>query len=598
MSEERLLAGRFALETVIGRGGMGTVWRAWDALLDRPVAVKEIHLPPGADHPELRARVLREARLAGKLNHPGAVTVFDAIEADDRIYIVMELVEAATLQDLVESEGPLPPARTVEIASRVLDVLQAAHRLGIVHRDVKPSNIMVAADGSVKLTDFGIARLDDGSTATASSIMVGSPAYMAPEHVRGRAVAASDLWALGVTLYFAVEGKSPYLRSTAGDSLAAVLSEEPPAPVRAGEALARLLGGLMAKPVDDRPTIERIRAQLNTIGAENGDQPTVDLGRPQRDPWLVVAGVICLSSCVGFALLLFDVQQKLLPGVFTLSNVMDAAALPARFPDLAARQADAPGSRFAGVVSWATDVPRAGYAGTLADGGLGLAGLIVLALLGALVVTLPVAGLLLFVRRYQVPVAAVLAGSSPFWLWSAGYFFVGLTRPIGERLYLAHLLFWGPPAVASLLALIRARRAAVRLGPRQRGLAITAGIAGIGCLALGAFTHGWPNLAAAALFVPGFAISVFAIVATPRATGIRILAAWTAALAIRTAVDLAVLLDFAAYGFIDEHGNPVVAVPSEFKASIALTCFAVLIGAALTVGRSIRERPRSWTTPH
>ncbi|MEV5537927.1 serine/threonine-protein kinase [Saccharopolyspora shandongensis] len=365
MSEERLLAERFALETVIGRGGMGTVWRAWDALLDRPVAVKEIHLPPGADHPELRARVLREARLAGKLNHPGAVTVFDAIEADDRIYIVMELVEAATLQDLVESEGPLPPARTVETTSRVLDVLQAAHRLGIVHRDVKPSNIMVAADGSVKLTDFGIARLDDGSTATASSIMVGSPAYMAPEHVRGRAVAASDLWALGVTLYFAVEGKSPYLRSTAGDSLAAVLSEEPPAPVRAGEALARLLGGLMAKRVDDRPTIEGIRAQL----------------------------------------------------------------------------------------------------------------------------------------------------------------------------------------------------------------------------------------AAAAFFVPGFAISVFAIVATPRATGIRILAAWTAALAIRAAVDLAVLLDFTAYGFIDEHANPVVAVPSEFKASVALTCFAVLIGAALTVGRSIRERSRSWTTP-
>ncbi len=542
--------------------------------------------------------MLREARLAGKLNHPSAVTVFDAIEANDRIYIVMELVEATTLQELVESDGPMPTARTAEIGLRVLDVLAAAHRLGIVHRDVKPSNIMVAADGSVKLTDFGIARLDDGSTATASSIMVGSPAYMAPEHVRGRAVSASDLWALGVTLYFAVEGTSPYLRDTAGDSLAAVLSEEPPAPVRAGEALARLLGGLMAKQVADRPSIDSIRAQLSSITSDLGSQKTVKLGRSrQRDPWLIVAGVICLSSCLGFALQLFDVKQKLLPGVFTLSNITEAAFLPTRVPGLSVAETGLRNTDLVGVASWATDVPRAGYSGMFADGGLGLAGVIVLGLLAALAVVLPVAGLLLFSRRHQVAVAAVLAGSVPFWLWSAGFFFVGLTRPADERLYLAHLLFWGPPVAASMLALIRVPRRVARLSSRQRVLAITTGISGIGCVALSVFTHGWPSLAVALLFVPGFAISLFAIVATPRAVGIRILGAWTVALAIRAAVDLAVLFDFAEYDFVDDQARAAEAVPAEFVTSVVLTCIVVLVGAALTIMRAVRERPQSWTGP-
>ncbi|MCP2168445.1 serine/threonine-protein kinase [Goodfellowiella coeruleoviolacea] len=284
-AEQRTLAGRFVLEDVLGRGGMGTVWRAWDTVLERSVAVKEVVLPPElgrSDAAATREKVLREARLAARLSHPGAVTVFDAVESHGQVFIVMELVRAVTLHELVGQRGPLPVATVADIGLRVLDVLVAAHQLGIVHRDVKPGNIMVADGGAVKLADFGIARLDDGSTATVASLLLGSPAFMAPEHIRGSAVPASDFWSLGATLYFAVEGVSPFQRETAGASLAAVLAEPPPPPTRAGPVLGPLLLSLLVPAAENRPTAPEIQARLAAAAIEQaGDGPTVPVvGRP------------------------------------------------------------------------------------------------------------------------------------------------------------------------------------------------------------------------------------------------------------------------------------------------------------------------------
>src|SRR5512133_2352044 len=168
-ADRRLVAGRYFLGGPLGRGGMGTVWRADDVLLHRPVAVKEVELPAGpagADGGVLRERALREARAAARLNHPGAVTLHDVVEADGRLFLVMELVEAPTLRDLVEGSGRLPPAAAARVGLELLAALDAAHRAGIVHHDVKPANVMVTADGRVKLADFGIASLQDDTQRT------------------------------------------------------------------------------------------------------------------------------------------------------------------------------------------------------------------------------------------------------------------------------------------------------------------------------------------------------------------------------------------------------------------------------------------------
>jgi serine/threonine protein kinase len=161
-ADRRLVAGRSVLGGPLGRGGMGTVWRAEDVLLGRAVAVKEVELPagsPGVEREALRRRALREARAAARLNHPGVVTLHDAVEADDRLFLVMELVEAPTLRDLVERSGPVGPATAARVGLELLDALEAAHRAGIVHHDVKPANVMVIPGGRVKLADFGIASL-------------------------------------------------------------------------------------------------------------------------------------------------------------------------------------------------------------------------------------------------------------------------------------------------------------------------------------------------------------------------------------------------------------------------------------------------------
>jgi serine/threonine protein kinase len=225
----RVIAGRYRLQAPIGRGAMGVVWRAHDQLLDREVAIKEVVLPPGltpAERDVLYERTFREARASARLNHPGVVTVHDVVEAGGRPWIVMELVRARSLQDMIEQEGSLPHRRVAEIGLQTLAALRHAHEKGILHRDVKPSNVLITDSGRVVLTDFGIAQAEGDSTLTQTGLVMGSPAYIPPERARGeRAVPASDLWSLGATLYAAVEGRSPYERSDAMSSLAAALSE-------------------------------------------------------------------------------------------------------------------------------------------------------------------------------------------------------------------------------------------------------------------------------------------------------------------------------------------------------------------------------------
>src|SRR5512132_1934296 len=263
----RRVANRYELEEELGHGGMGVVWRATDTLLSRPVALKEVDLPRGGDAAEregLRARVSREARAAARLSHPGVVTVYDIAHDGDQDFIVMELVSAPTLEDLVRASGPLAPERAARLGLGLLDALEAAHRAGIVHRDLKPRNVMVREDGATKLADFGIASVRGDPRLTATGLVVGSPAYMAPEQVEAQAVGpAADLWALGATLWFAVEGEPPF-GGGEFQTLSAIVHGEPRRPSRLGP-LAPVLARLLAKDPAMRPSIAEARHLLRQV---------------------------------------------------------------------------------------------------------------------------------------------------------------------------------------------------------------------------------------------------------------------------------------------------------------------------------------------
>lgn len=266
----RTVAGRYALLDELGRGGMGVVWRGEDTVIGRHVAVKELRLPEGAeDVGVFSERILREVRTGGQLNDPAVVTVFDVVADDDATFIVMELVEAPTLSDLVDRRGPLPAHEVARIGDQVLSALEAAHRAGIVHRDVKPGNIMVAPNGRVKLTDFGIAQAVDDPRITTSGMLVGSPAFMAPERVAGQeALAVSDLWSLGATLYFAAEGALPFQRSTTAATLHAIMHEMPPL-ARAHGPLASAIMGMLTTAPEARIPAGQARGLL-TAAAQPG----------------------------------------------------------------------------------------------------------------------------------------------------------------------------------------------------------------------------------------------------------------------------------------------------------------------------------------
>ncbi|HEX3388578.1 MAG TPA: protein kinase [Streptosporangiaceae bacterium] len=233
-----VVAGRYRLISALGNGGMGTVWLAEDELLHRRVAVKEVSPPADMTAHEremLRERTLREARTAARLNHPNVVAIYDVVEDDGRPWIVMELVPSRSLRDVVQENGPLTAQQAAAAGLQVLAALNAAHALGIMHRDVKPGNVLIDATGRAVLADFGIARTQDSSTLTTSGMIVGSPSYIAPERARGeRGGPESDLWSLGATLYALVEGRPAYDRAGPLPTLVAVVNEDPDPPSRAG----------------------------------------------------------------------------------------------------------------------------------------------------------------------------------------------------------------------------------------------------------------------------------------------------------------------------------------------------------------------------
>ncbi|MFG2912954.1 serine/threonine-protein kinase [Kitasatospora sp. NPDC048298] len=271
-STGRLLAGRYRLNGVLGRGGMGTVWRAEDEMLGRTVAVKELRMNASVDEEEkhrLITRTLREAKATARIRHSSAVTVFDVVDEDDRPWIVMELVESRSLADVVREDGPLSPGRAAEIALDVLGVLSAAHALGILHRDVKPSNVLIGEDGRVVLTDFGIASVEGDASVTSTGMLVGAPSYISPERARGQKPGPpADLWSLGGTLYAMVEGRPPYDRGSALATLTAVMTEDLVAPVNAGPLLP-VIEGLLAKDPAERLDASQTRSMLKRVVAES-----------------------------------------------------------------------------------------------------------------------------------------------------------------------------------------------------------------------------------------------------------------------------------------------------------------------------------------
>ncbi|MEV1066158.1 serine/threonine-protein kinase [Streptomyces sp. NPDC050263] len=251
-----LLAGRYRLADAIGSGGMGRVWRAHDEVLHRAVAIKELtaalYVAEG-DQAILLARTRAEARAAARINHSAVVTVHDVLEHDGRPWIVMELVEGRSLADAVKEDGRIEPAEAARIGLWVLRALRAAHSAGVLHRDVKPGNVLLSHDGRVLLTDFGIAQIEGDSTITRTGEVVGSVDYLAPERVRGQDPGpSSDLWALGATLYTAVEGRSPFRRTSPLTTLQAVVEEEAADPQYAGP-LGPVITALLRKDPATRP---------------------------------------------------------------------------------------------------------------------------------------------------------------------------------------------------------------------------------------------------------------------------------------------------------------------------------------------------------
>ncbi|MEW1845075.1 protein kinase [Nonomuraea angiospora] len=285
-----MVGGRYRLLRTIGRGGMGTVWQAHDEVLGRDVAVKEILPPPDLTDPErevFAVRTFREARAAGRVAHPGVATVYDVLEENGHPWIVMQLVRSRTLGELIREDGPMTPPAAADIGLQLLEALRAAHAAGVLHRDVKPDNVLLTEDGRAVLTDFGIATTEDEAPVTSTGVLLGTPAFMAPERAAGsQAEPSSDLWSLGVTLYMAVEGHSPFQRDNPLATLGAVLHAEPEPLARAG-VLGPVLLGLLRKNPAERMSLEEAEQRLAAI---------LTGGDPERTGPLTEPGAAVLST--------------------------------------------------------------------------------------------------------------------------------------------------------------------------------------------------------------------------------------------------------------------------------------------------------------
>ncbi|WP_446696873.1 serine/threonine-protein kinase [Streptomyces zagrosensis] len=278
-----MIGGRYQLTSRLGHGGMGTVWKAHDQIVGRDVAVKEPRIPdhlPERDRQTVYQRMQREARAAARIDHPAVVTVHDVVVEDGRPWIVMELVRGRSLGDVL-AEGTLDPREAARIGVEVLGALSAAHEVGVLHRDVKPDNVLLGRNDRVVLTDFGIAQVEGEQGLTETGAFVGSPEFIAPERVLGqRPGPESDLWSLGVVLYAAVEGMSPYRRSHHPATLQAVLSAEPQMPARGSGALGMLIMQLLRKEPSARPTAAEARQTLESVARPAPAPPTLLAPQP------------------------------------------------------------------------------------------------------------------------------------------------------------------------------------------------------------------------------------------------------------------------------------------------------------------------------
>ena len=304
---QRRVAGRYHLLEPIGQGGMGVVWRAHDELLDRPVAVKEVlyHAIGEEDRANFNRRTIREARAAGRLDHPSVVVVHDVIEEDGRPWIVMQLVRSRSLGEVIRTSGPLSPHAVAEIGLQILSALRAAHAAGVLHRDVKPENVLLTEAGRVVLTDFGIATMPAEAALTTTGNLSGTPAFMPPERLRGHPAAPeSDLWSLGATLYAAVEGRPPFDRGAPVPTMAAVLNDRPDT-MRLAGALGPVLDGLLLKePARRMPAAdaaEALRRVAHSPTARGLGGHTERMPSPARSPArpALVSGLALLVLVAG-----------------------------------------------------------------------------------------------------------------------------------------------------------------------------------------------------------------------------------------------------------------------------------------------------------
>ncbi|MFF9393989.1 serine/threonine-protein kinase [Streptomyces griseoluteus] len=326
---DRLIAGRYRLLSPLGEGGMGTVWRAHDEVLRREVAVKEVRAPaglPAGDVERMYARLEREAWAAARVAHPNVVTVYDVAMEGGRPWIVMELVRGRSLADVLETTGPLSVTESARVGAEVLDALRAAHEVGVLHRDVKPANVLLSDDGRVVLTDFGIASVEGSSALTMAGEVIGSPEFLSPERALGRTPGpGSDLWSLGVLLYAAVEGGSPFRHDTPLSTLRAVVDEPLPPPHLAGP-LTPVIEGLLRKDPEERPAAEQAAHDLRLIAAGGAPTtrvayvppppPTVLLPEGEPDPGPPVrerrAGVVLVIGVLALVLALAGLAYTLL----------------------------------------------------------------------------------------------------------------------------------------------------------------------------------------------------------------------------------------------------------------------------------------------
>jgi eukaryotic-like serine/threonine-protein kinase len=307
LGEAVMIAGRYRLCEPVGSGGMGRVWLARDEMLHRDVAMKEV-VPPdwldAADREKIRERTLREARTAARLSHPHVVQVYDIVHSEEWPWIVMEYVPARSLQQVIEQDGPLPPRRVAQIGLAVLDALRTAHQAGVLHRDIKPHNLLVGDDGRVVLTDFGLATFERGDGAiTHAGLVMGSPQYIAPERARdGVSSRQADMWSLGATLYAAVEGQSPYARASTMETLTALATQPPDPAVRAGP-LKSALDGLLRKDPQQRLGAAEVEALLRRAAlsdaAESRPNRAWTWPRPRRRRALLGAAALGVVAAVG-----------------------------------------------------------------------------------------------------------------------------------------------------------------------------------------------------------------------------------------------------------------------------------------------------------